>query len=106
MRHSRGNAWGLALIVLGGLWLLRELGVLPDVSLWSLFWLGLGAWLLAETARGRRRGWFWPLGFIAAGLVLLLRDLDVIDKNVTVWPVVLIVLGLSILAGAGDRRRA
>src|SRR4030042_1584351 len=38
--------FGLALITVGVLFLLREMDVLPDISLWTLLWLGLGGWLL------------------------------------------------------------
>jgi len=51
--------WGGILIVLGGLFLLDNLGVLP-VRAWELFWplvlLGLGAWtLLGVTRRNAKR---------------------------------------------------
>src|SRR5512136_765197 len=52
--------FGLALITVGVLFLLREMDFLPDISLWTLLWLGLGGWLLVGTLAGNRRGWFWP----------------------------------------------
>ena len=46
-----------------------------------------------------------PLGFIAAGILLLLRDLDVLPSDFSAWPLVIIIVGLSILVGGADRRR-
>jgi hypothetical protein len=97
--------FGVALITIGVLFLLRELGAVPDVSGWTLLWLGLGGWLFIGTLAGNRRGWFWPLTLLAIGIVMLLRDLEYIDRDFSIWPVVVIAIGLSILLEAGDRGR-
>ena len=97
--------FGIALITIGLLFLLRELGVVPDVSGWTLLWLGLGGWLFVGTLAGNRRGWFWPLTLLAIGVVMLLRDLDYIAEDFSIWPVVVIAVGVSILLEAGDRGR-
>jgi hypothetical protein len=97
--------FGIALITIGLLFLLRELDVVPDVSAWTLLWLGLGGWLFIGTLAGNRRGWFWPLTLLAIGVVMLLRDLEYIDPDFSIWPVVVIAVGLSILLEAGDRGR-
>ena len=94
--------FGLALITVGVLFLLRELGVVPDISLWTLLWLALGTWLLLGTLTGNRRGWFWPLTLLLIGGFMLLRDLDILDRGVAVWPIVVIALGLSIVFEAAS----
>jgi len=95
--------FGLALITIGLLFLLRELEVLPDISFWTLLWLGLGGWLFVGTLAGNRRGWFWPLTLLAIGIFMLLRDLDWISEGFSIWPVVVIAVGISILLEAGGR---
>ena len=97
--------FGFALITIGLLFLLRELNVLPDVSVWTLLWLGLGGWLFIGTLAGNRKGWFWPLTLLAIGVVMLLRDLETLDRDFSIWPVVVIAIGLSVLLEAGGRRR-
>jgi len=98
--------FGLALITIGVLFLLREIGVLPDISFWTLLWLGLGGWLFVGTLVGNRRGWFWPLTLLAIGLFMLLRDLDRFPDDVALWPIVVIAIGVSVLLEAAGRSRS
>ncbi len=96
-RPPRPIFFGLALITVGVLFLLRELDVVPDIGLWTLVWLTLGSWLLLGTLAGNRRGWFWPLTLILIGSFMLLRDLDVLERDFSIWPVVIIAMGLSMV---------
>lgn len=96
-RPPRPIFFGLALVTIGILFLLRELDVLPDISFWTLLWLGLGSWLLLGTLAGNRRGWFWPLTLVLIGSFMLLRDLEVVDQNFAIWPIVIIAFGLSMV---------
>jgi hypothetical protein len=89
---------GLALVTVGVLFLLREVGVLPDIHLWTLVWLGLGGWLFVGTLAGNRQGWFWPLVLLAVGGFLLARDLGALPGGFQIWPVVVIAIGLAVLA--------
>lgn len=98
-RAPRPIFFGLALITVGALFLLRELGALPDIGFWTLVWLGVGGWLFIGTLVGNRRGWFWPLLLLGYGVVRLLRDLDVIDRDFAFWPIVFIALGVAVLLG-------
>lgn len=96
----------MALITVGVLFLLRELDVLPDISFWTLVWLALGSWLFLGTMAGNRRGWFWPLTLLAIGGFMLLRDLEVVDQDFAMWPVVVIAIGISMLMEARSWGRA
>lgn len=97
--------FGLALITVGFLFLLRELDVLPDIRVWTLVWLGLGGWMFVGTLVGRRKGWFWPLTLIAIGGFMLFQDLEYIDRDFSLWPVIVIAVGLSIVLEAIDAGR-
>jgi len=92
--------FGLALITIGVLFLLREMSVLPDISLWTLIWLGLGGWLLVGTLAGNRRGWFWPLTLLAIGGFMLARDLGHLPRGFALWPVVVIAIGIAFVLEA------
>lgn len=105
-RPPRPIYFGLALITIGVLFLLRELGAVPDIGVWTLVWLALGGWLFLGTLAGRRRGWFWPLVLLLIGATMLLRDLEVLDPDFSIWPVVIIAIGLAMVmeASAWNRR--
>jgi hypothetical protein len=98
--------FGLALVTVGVLFLLRELGALPDVRVWTLLWLGLGGWLFIGTLVGRRRGWFWPLTLLTIGFFMLLQDLEYLSEDFKLWPVIVIAIGASILLEARSSRTA
>jgi len=101
-RPPRPIFFGLALITLGVVFLLRELGAIPDIGLWTLVWLALGSWLFLGTLAGNRRGWFWPLTLLLIGTFMLLRDLEVLDRDFSIWPIVIIAFGLSIVLEASS----
>jgi len=101
-RPPRPIFFGLALITIGVLFLLRELDVVPDIGLLTLIFLALGSWLLLGTLTGNRRGWFWPLTLMLIGAFRLLRDLDVLDPDFSLWPIVIIALGLSMVLEASS----
>jgi len=104
-RPPRPIFFGMALITLGAIFLLRELDVLPDISFWTMLWLALGSWLFVGTLVGRRRGWFWPLTLLLIGVFMLLRDLEVFDRDFAIWPIVVIALGLSMVLEATSWNR-
>lgn len=99
-RPPRPIFFGLALITIGVLFLMRELGFVPDIGLWTLVWLALGTWLFLGTLAGNRKGWFWPLTLLLIGSFMLLRDLEVLDRDFSIWPIVIIALGSSMVLEA------
>jgi hypothetical protein len=109
-RVPRGSIlFGLVLIGIGVVLLLRSLDVVPEtVRVWPILLLAVGLWILLV----RLTGWWGHFGGFAAPLVLLaiggmlvLRDAGAIDPDVAVWPVVLIAVGLGILLEAALGRR-
>ena len=100
VRPPRPIYFGLALVTIGVMFLLREFDVVPDISFWTFVWLAIGGWLFIGTLAGSRRGWFWPLTLVLIGGFMLLRDLDVFEEDFAIWPIVVIALGLAILIEA------
>lgn len=99
-RPPRPIFFGLALITIGVVFLLRELDIVPDIGIWTLVWLALGSWLFLGTLAGNRKGWFWPLTLLLIGAFMLLRDLEVLDRDFSIWPIVIIALGFSMVLEA------
>lgn len=95
--------FGLALITVGLLFLLREIGVLPDIGFWTLVWLGIGGWLFVGTLAGRRRGWFWPLTLLGPGILKLLQDIGTI-RDFSPWPLIIIGIGAAMVMEAATTR--
>jgi hypothetical protein len=99
---------GVVLIGLGIFFLLRNAGAISDsVSIWPPILMALGLWLLYM----RLTAWWWesggfvvPMGLIAVGGWFFLRDLGVVDRDVSVWPVILIAAGIGVLLEALPRR--
>lgn len=101
-RPPRPIFFGFALITIGVVFLLRELELIPDIGFWTLVWLALGGWLLLGTLAGSRKGWFWPLTLLLIGSFMLLRDLEVLKRDFSIWPVVVIALGLAMVLEASS----
>jgi hypothetical protein len=109
MQRNRSMLLALLLIAIGVVLLLRNTDVIPDdVAIWPLIVIGIGVWLLVQRlvpgGGWGHDGYVWPLILIAVGVVFLLRDLDVIDSDVTLWPVILIAIGLGIVLSAVTNR--
>jgi len=108
-RRSLGQVLLGVLVVLAGVVLLLErtgaveidLGTVVG-TLWPLavVLVGLTSLLLVP------RAWYGPVVITAAGVVLLLDRVDVLDVSLWdyLWPVAVILIGLGITFGAGARR--
>lgn len=62
--------------------------------------IGLISWL------NNPRQFLWPLTIVVAGVLLQLRELDVLDFNVSgvIWPAVIIMVGLSLVFQRSGRK--
>ena len=107
-RRSLGQVLLGVLVVLAGVVLLLDRTGVLDVdlgtvaaTLWPLavVLVGLTSLLLVP------RAWYGPLVITAAGVVLLLDRVDVLDVSVWdyLWPIAVIFIGLGITVGAAAR---
>lgn len=97
---TRSNVVGLTLVGIGALFLLREFGAIPNISFWTLLWLAIGGFMLVGRITGARREWFIPLAIFGVGFLFLLRDLGAIRRGFSIWPIVVIALGVAMLLDA------
>ena len=96
--------FGVLVIVIGVLFLVDKAGIAELDGLldwWPSLIILYGAWRLIAN---RFRSLFLPLLLIASGVVLQLRQLDTADVFSTIWPAMLIALGVAIVIG-GMRSR-
>jgi hypothetical protein len=97
---------GVLIVAFGVIALLTQLDVI-ELSLgelladwWPLIVIGVGLAALITVPRA----WVGPAVVIAVGVFFLLRTLDVIDVNIwELWPVAVILVGLSLLTSFGRR---
>ena len=95
---------GLIIIVIGALFLLDSFSEAINIGQWwPMIIVLVGVWRLIA---GKFRSLFGPLLLIAIGVILQLWQLDVFGLGFgTLWPAILIVVGIAILAGGFSRRR-
>jgi predicted membrane protein len=108
-RHRFGGSLvGLFVVLVGVLFLLRNLGVVYVEHLWA-YWpvilIALGIARLVDSRRAHGRLWGGMVA--AAGVLLLAANLGRIPGNVWnyIWPVLIIWFGINMLIGRGPRGR-
>lgn len=104
---SRGRIFvGVVLVVLGGLFLLDQGGVLDAGNTIAQWWpvVFVLAGLLYFSVSPRHV--FIPGLLIVVGLAVLAGTLDVVDDDITqfIWPALLVLLGLWVLLGTNRGR--
>lgn len=90
---------GILLVIVGGLWLLDNLNIIPDIPdfliSWRSFLILLGIFLILG------RGKLEPgIILIAIGGIFMLEDLNILDwRNIwqLLWPAVIIIIGISLI---------
>lgn len=109
-RHRFGGSlMGLFVVLVGTLFLLRNLGFVYVEHLWA-YWpvilIALGIARLADSRRAHGR--LWGIMIAVAGVLLLAGNLGRIPGNVWnyIWPVLIIWFGITMLIGRGPRGRA
>lgn len=104
-RFSNQVLLGVVIILIGGVLLLQNVGVADVSSLFkwipSLFIL-LGLWQLVNNGF---RYWTGPLILMLGGLAFQLAALDVLEIGsvFSLWPLILIIIAISILFGRSGR---
>lgn len=101
------RAWFAAvLIAVGGLWLLDAANVLDAAAVIDQWWPVAVIALGLSAAAAERRLSPGPVVLMVIGAVLLVGQLDHVQVDAIVWPVIAIVTGLWLLANRGRRGRA
>lgn len=107
-RHGLWGAFalGVGVFAVGMILILDNFGVLDAGALapwWPLLLVALGLSHLVPPTSVRRVG--WGMSWIAVGAIILLHNLGVIAVGLEVlWPVVLVILGGSLLLRPALRR--
>jgi hypothetical protein len=107
-RSSGGIVFGLMLILLGVVLILRNVGLVPTTSVgiwlltvWALLFISLGlVKLFTPSPRIRREG----VGQLFIGSWLLLNQLQVLKYRDS-WPILLIGIGIGIIWAALEKPR-
>jgi hypothetical protein len=107
-RKSGGIVFGLMLILLGAVLILRNVGLVPPTSgglwwltLWALLFISLGlVKLFTAGPHNRREG----VGQLFVGSWLLLNQFQVLNYRDS-WPILLIGIGIGITWSALERPR-
>lgn len=98
--------WGVGLVVLGLVLLLRTFEVVGPTSAWPWAMLAAGVTLLVHPRSRRASTLVAPLLLIIIGGLFAVRDLGVLPGGVPVVPVLLIVAGVALLASHVGRDTA
>ena len=104
--------FGVTIVSLGGILLLRNLGVITFDNwplFWGTFWAGifLIAGLSILFSSRRPTGWVWGLLLLAVAAAIGLNAYNIINISVwkLFWPIILILVGLAVVLGIGSGRR-
>jgi hypothetical protein len=107
-KHSSGRIfWGLALILVGVLFLLDHMGRLDFGDLIGRFWplilVAAGVWHLVDS---QFRDVVGGLFLVLIGAMFQLAKLEILGRSAWhyVWPGLIIILGIWVLAGAFRRQ--
>jgi hypothetical protein len=107
-RRTGGIVFGLMLILLGVVLILRNVGLVPTTSagvwlltLWALLFISLGLVKLFTSSRSNRRE---GVGQLFIGSWLLLNQLQVLRYRDS-WPILLVGIGIGIVWSALERPR-
>lgn len=112
-KHEKGREGDVTGAIVGGtvlIWLgfsfyLSEMRYIPSESWWAYFLVGLGAILIVHGVVRYLRYGRSLIGSFIAGAILMLIGLSSLT-TVTVWPFVLVVIGVAVIvSGIVGRRR-
>jgi predicted membrane protein len=97
--------FGVVLLLLGVLFGMRTLELLPEALVdllfrWELILIGLGIYLMASERKGNT-----GLILFLIGLVFWIPDAFDLPEEFSIWPILLILLGVYLLLRSGGRKR-
>lgn len=99
---------GLVLVLLGILFYLAQAGLMHVTwgNFWEYFIIGLGAILIIQgLVRYAERGRAYYGSFIGGVILMLLGFAFVATSNYDIWPLILVVIGVAVIASAFVGRR-
>jgi len=94
---------GLILILLGLLFYASQAGFAPLTwsNFWEYFLVGLGVILILQgTIRYAQHRRLFPGSFIAGVVLLIIGLASISSTNFSLWPLILVVLGIGAIASA------
>jgi lia operon protein LiaF len=105
--------WGLVIIAVGAIFLLNHLGVITMGigEFFSIYWPGFIILFGVQGLLLQSRGMFWwnpfviLIGFLFLGRNLNWFDWDISDMMQLIWPIILILFGVSMIFRGGRRSR-
>ena len=105
-RNSENNGrvlGGLVLLIAGGVWLAQQFGAgLPEwMFSWQMVIIVVGVFV---GAKSMFRDWSWLIT-VTVGVLLLLKDFDNGLSFHNLWPVIVIVVGLSMILNSSRKGR-
>ena len=103
--NTSSVVFGVIIVIVGVLFLLNSTGFADLSSVfqwWPMLIVLFGVWRLVAH---KFRRLFMPLLLIAIGVILQLTQLDIGVDFGDLWPVILILIGIAVLAGGLRRRR-
>jgi predicted membrane protein len=103
-RGTSGLVWGALLFLVGVALLLDHMGIIYIDRLWRFWPLLLVCAGIPNVMRRENR--FWGVALIAAGAILQLNELGIAHFRWNdIWPILLILGGLTLMWGALEARR-
>lgn len=97
--------WGLAIVIVGVIFLIENLGLFGNINLWKFLPILLVILGIYQLFVNQFKAWIGPAILIILGGLLFLAATDVISWAVfgtLIWPSILILLGLSLIMRRGE----
>ncbi len=96
---------GSILIWLGVTFYLEQIGYLPSADWWAYFLAGIGAIIIIQGLIGYAMYRVPYIGSFIGGAIILLIGLAFVSNLGNIWPLILVVIGVALLASSLTARR-
>lgn len=97
--------WGVAVILVGFIFLIQNLGLVPGMNFWRYLPILLVFLGLYQLVVNQFRAWIGPVILILVGSLLTLATMEIIrwaTFGSLIWPIILIIVGLNIILRRSD----